>query len=73
MNNPDDDVVEAASINCTACQSCTGVHVNFLDVDGELVATAVVPSHHWTGFMQQFCTAINEVKSRTHTAPRGNQ
>lgn len=63
----------AATINCTACQSCDGVHVNLMDSDGELIATAVVPAHHWLPFMEQFRVAIAEIQRRTHTAPPGRQ
>ena len=66
-------VIEAAAISCTACQSCDGIHVHFMDDDGEVFAVAVLPPPYWNRFMEQFSYALNEITWRTHGGPGGAQ
>jgi hypothetical protein len=67
------DILEAATINCHACDFCDVVHVDFYDVDGTNFATASVPRHNWEPFIARFRHCMAEIDKRPRAAPARKQ
>lgn len=64
-----DDILEAAQINCHACDFCAAVHVDLKDASGETFATGSVPRHNWEPFIARFRECMAEIDARQHAAP----
>ena len=58
------DPQEAVQINVGACSFCDGVHINLIDADGEIFATAVVPCDVGEAFIADFRAAMREIAQR---------
>jgi hypothetical protein len=67
------DILEAARISCHACDFCNAVHVDFIDIDGDVFATASVPIEIEMEFMARFAACVTEIKGRSHAAPARRQ
>jgi hypothetical protein len=64
-----ENIMEAARINCHACDFCSAVHIDLIDSDGDIFATAHVPLAIEQDFIARFCECVREVQSRPHAAP----
>jgi hypothetical protein len=73
MRRNRDDIEEAAKINCHACEFCNAVHVDLIDADGLVYATASVPLEIEQDFIARFCECVREVQARPHPAPARRQ
>lgn len=65
-------IEQAVTINATACEFCPAVHVNLMDVAGDLFASANVPIENIEPFIKQVRDAAAELATR-HSAPAGRQ
>lgn len=65
-------ILEAASITVGACESCPAVHVNLIDIDGNVFATANVPAETCAEFIVRFRACATEIAQR-HSAPSRQQ
>lgn len=63
-------VKEAASISCGTCDFCPAVHVNLINENGEVFATASVPIENCEPFITNFRRCMSELTSPRTTARR---
>lgn len=66
------NILEAASIDCAACDFCPAVHINLIDGAGDVFATASVPIHIAEDFIARFRACMREIATR-HAAPARRQ
>lgn len=65
-------ILAADSITCHLCDFCPAVHINFLDPDGEVFATASVAASDGKKFISMFRACLRESGTRV-AAPIGRQ
>lgn len=63
---------EAASISCGSCDFCAAVHVNLLNENGDVFATASVPAYVADEFIARFRMCMTEIANRV-SAPLRRQ
>jgi hypothetical protein len=73
MTEHPDKILEAAKVDFGACDFCNAVHLNFIDVNGNVFATASLPIELEETFIGRFKGCVREIKGRAHAAPAMRQ
>lgn len=63
-------VREAKSINCGECDFCPAVHVNLIDAEGDIFATASVPCEIGEQFIAHFRSCMTGLARRSSAPTR---
>lgn len=64
------EVEGAAKVTCGSCDFCPSVHINLIDGDGELFATAALPVASLDAFIKQLRDCAGEIMTRSRAPAR---
>lgn len=59
------EIAHAHSITLGVCDSCDAIHINFLDDEGVVFATAALPAACFDSFLAQFASLRVRVFNRS--------